>query len=294
VRRSQGERRDRGPRRAAPTAAFGRDAVDATVKQIRQLRSRQERERTGTFYAEGVRIVAQAVKAGAAVETCVIAPDLLSGDLAWDTVRALRAAGVPVVELTPTQFGGISFKENLQGIGAVIRPRLDSLREVHLTDAERLGWVTLDAVGNPGNLGAILRTCDAVGCAGIMMLGQTTDPYHPAALRASMGAVFSQRLVRAEFAGFVRWKREHGYVVVGTSGAAAQEYREVAYHTPVVLLMGSERLGLSAEQRAACDLLVRIPMVGTGDSLNLAVATSVVLYEVFHQHVAGARAGTGA
>src|SRR5207245_8395225 len=133
--------------------------------------------------------------------------------------------------------------------------------------------------GNPGNLGAILRTCDAVGCAGIILLGDTTDPYHPAALRASMGAVFSQRLVRAQLDEFARWKREHGYIVVGTSVTAEQEYRQVSYPAPLVLLMGSERLGLSAEQQAVCDMLVRIPMVGTGDSLNLAVATRGVLYE---------------
>src|SRR5438876_363273 len=99
--------------------------------------------------------------------------------------------------------------------GARARARLESLPDVHLT--ETLGWVTLDHVGNPGNLGAILRTCDAVGCAGIILLGDTTDPYHPAALRASMGAVFSQRLMRAELDEFARWKREHGYSVVGTS-----------------------------------------------------------------------------
>src|SRR5919199_5127 len=117
----------------------------------------------------------------------------------------------------------------------------------------------------------------------VIMLGDTTDPYHPAALRASMGAIFAQRLVRATFADFVRWKCEGGYIVAGASVAAAHEYRQVAYPSPLVLLMGSERRGLSVEQQAACDVLVRIPMVGTADSLNLAVATSVVLYEIFHQ-----------
>jgi TrmH family RNA methyltransferase len=200
--------------------------------------------------------------------------------------EALRAAGVLLLELTAAQFGGISFKENLQGIGAVVRPRLQTLADV-VPDRRSLGWVALATVGNPGNLGAILRTCDAVGCAGIILLGETTDPYHPSAVRASMGAVFSQRLVRAELAAFGRWARDQGWVVAGTSPAAGVEYRQAVYPRPVVLLMGSERLGLSPEQQALCDLLVRIPMIGTGDSLNLAVATGVVLYEVFHQHRAG-------
>lgn len=280
-------RRDESTRRRSGSAARSPlDAVsielDATIRQIRRLRGRDERERTGTCYVEGARIVAQALRAGFTIERGVVALDLLSGDFGLSVVQDLRRAGVPILELSPVAFGSISFKESLQGIGAVVRTRIESLADVDLTDT--LGWVALDAVGNPGNLGAILRTGDAVGCAGLIALGDTVDPYHPAAVRASMGAVFSQRLARASFAEFVRWKQERGYPVIGTSGNAPREYREVAYHAPVVLLMGSERLGLSDEQQAVCDQLVRIPMVGTGDSLNLAVATSVVLYEVFQQN----------
>ncbi len=219
----------------------------------------------------------------------VISPDLLSSEYAREIVRTMQDQGVPVLELSPEAFGSISFKENLQGMGAVVRQQIHSLNDLEL--AETLGWVTLDAVGNPGNLGAILRTSDAVGCSGIVMLGHTTDPYHPAALRASMGAVFAQKLIRAEFGEFMHWKRERGCSVVGTTGQAQLEYRDMVYETPTILLMGSERQGLSPEQQAACDLLVRIPMVGTGDSLNLAVATSVVLYEVFHQHRARLTSG---
>ena len=251
------------------------------VRSVRQLRGRQERERTGTYYAEGSRIVAQAVRAGVPIDVAVIAPELISGAFAHEVVASLRAAGVRIVELSPADFGAISFKENLQGIGAVVRPRLLTLADVRLDRG--LGWVALDNVGNPGNLGAILRTCDAVGCEGIIMLGPTVDPYHPSALRASMGAVFWQRLVRASFDEFAAWKRARGYPVVGASGEAAHEYRQIVYPAPVVLLMGSERLGLTAQQQAICDQLVRIPMVGTSDSLNLAVATGVVLYEIFHQ-----------
>ena len=251
------------------------------ITPLRALRSRTERERTGTFYIEGARIVAQALKAGAPIEMGVIAPELVQGEFAWNVVNGLRALGVPMAELSPAAFGSISFKENLQGIGAVVRPQVETLADVDRSDG--LGWVALDAVGNPGNLGAILRTTDSVGCAGLILLGDTTDPYHPAALRASMGALFGQRLVRANFDEFVRWKEEQQFPVVGTSGEGTVEYRHAVYPSPMVLLMGSERLGLSEVQQAICDLIVRIPMVGTSDSLNLGVATSVVLYEVFYQ-----------
>jgi TrmH family RNA methyltransferase len=251
------------------------------VPQVRKLRSRAERERTGTFYIEGARVVAQAVQAGAAITLGVVARDLLAGGHATSTVAALRATGAPVVELSKTAFESISFKENLQGIGAVVRYRYEALDAIPVTEG-RL-WVALDGVGNSGNLGAIMRTCDAVGAAGLLLLGATTDPYHPDAVRASMGSLFALRMVRARFDEFVAWKQAHGYAVVGTSPDVTPEYRAVTYPRPTILLMGSERTGLSPQQQAACDLLVQIPMVGTCDSLNLGVATSIILYEIFYQ-----------
>lgn len=251
------------------------------VPQIRQLRTRPERERTGTFYIEGPRIVAQAIQAGAEIELGVIAPDLLSGTHVQNTAEALRSTGARIVELSKAAFESISFKENLHGVGAVIRIRQETLDSVQT--AEQHGWMALDGVGNPGNLGAIMRTCDAVGCAGLLLLGDTVDPYHPAAVRASMGSLFALRVVRAHFDAFVQWKQANGYSVIGTSPDAKQEYRQEVYPEKYVLLMGSERLGLLPVQQAACDVLVHIPMVGTCDSLNLGVAASIMLYEVFHQ-----------
>jgi TrmH family RNA methyltransferase len=251
------------------------------VQEVRKLRGPAERERTGTYYIEGARIVAQAIQAGAEITLGVIAPGLLAGEHSLATVEALRATGAPVAELSSTEFEAISFKENLQGIGAVVRSGAGAIEDVPAGES-RL-WVALDGVGNPGNLGAIMRTCDAVGAAGLILIGHTTDPYHPAAIRASMGSLFALRVVRAGFDELVGWKQEHGYAVIGTTPLAEQEYRDLTYPERSILLMGSERLGLSPAQQAACDLLVSIPMVGTADSLNLGVATSIVLYEIFQQ-----------
>jgi TrmH family RNA methyltransferase len=255
---------------------------DEVVAEIRRLRTPRERERTRTFYAEGTHIVAQAVQAGLEIQYCVVAPGLLTSAYGWQAVETIKANDVPVVELNVPAFKSLSFKENLQGIGVVVRSRVQPLETLDL--AGTLGCVALDAVGNPGNLGAILRTCDAVGCGGLVMLGDTTDPYNPAAIRASMGAVFWQPLVRATFPEFLEWARRHGYQVMGTSPAAEYEYQDAEYPAPIVLLMGSERTGLSSEKASLCDQLVRIPMIGVGDSLNLAVATSIVLYEAFHRN----------
>ncbi len=255
--------------------------ANARVKQIRSLRHRQERERTGLFFIEGIRIVAEAVQMRAEIETLIVAPELLKSEFARGIVQQQREQGTPVLEVTAEVFKSLSVKEGPQGLGAVARQRWQRLDELRLEANDYM--VALDAAQDPGNIGTILRTSDAVGSAGLILLGHSADPYDPAALRASMGALFAQRLVRASFAEFAAWKRQRGYSVVGTSGAASHDYRGVAYPRPLVLLMGSEREGLSEEQQALCDLMVKIPMVGRSDSLNLAVATGITLYEIFYQ-----------
>jgi len=251
------------------------------IKKIRSLRQRQEREQTGLFFIEGIRIVAEAIQLNAEIEMLVIAPHPLKSTFGQELISAQQALGVPCLEVTADVFKSISVKDNPQGIGAVVRQRWEKLEDVRLVN--ECCWVALDAAQDPGNIGTILRTGDAVGNTGLILLGNCADPYDPVALRASMGAIFSQRLVKTTFAEFARWKQEHHYTVIGTSGAACSDYRQVSYHPPLILLMGSERQGLSSEQQAVCDLMVKIPMVGRSDSLNLAVATGIVLYEIFYQ-----------
>jgi RNA methyltransferase, TrmH family len=253
---------------------------DALVHHIRQLRSADARQRTSTCYIEGARIVLQAIAAGVPIHVGVIAPALSMHQHAQEAIQALRDHAVPITSLSADDFTRLSFKEQRHGVGAIIETRITSLNALpHV----RANWVALSGIGNPGNLGAMLRTCDAVGTAGMLLLDQTVDPYHPAAIRASMGALFSQHMVRTSFAACCRWAIERGYPLIGTSPDAAQSYRELIYPAPFVLLLGSERQGLSDDQQAACQTLVRIPMCGTSDSLNVAVAASIILYEAFQQ-----------
>ena len=249
-----------------------------TIKQIRSLRERKERERAGLFFIEGIRLVVEAAQPGAEIQTIVVAPDLLKSDVARQIVNEQRQKGTQVLEVTPDVFDALSQKEGPQGIGALVRERVRTLDDLSPAGPY---WVALDEPQDPGNIGAILRTADATACAGVILLDHSADPYDPSALRASMGAVFSVPLVKARFAELVEWKRQRGVMLVGTSDRGAVDYRQAAYQFPLVLLMGSEREGLSAEQIAACDLMVRIPMAGRSDSLNLAVATGVMLYELY-------------
>ena len=251
------------------------------VMQVRKLATRKERSRSGLFLAEGIRLVAEAVRSGSDIVTLIVAPELLTSDFAHDLLAREVDRGVPRLEVTAAVMQSLSARQHPQGLAAVVRQRWHLLATVRPSD--ELCWVALDAPQDPGNVGAILRTLDAVGGAGLILLGDATDPYHPAAVRASMGAIFTQRLVRTTFAALCAWKQAHGYPLVGTTVTATRDYDAVSYAVPLVLLMGSEREGLSAAQAAVCDDLLRLPMVGHVDSLNLAVATGVVLYELFRQ-----------
>lgn len=252
-----------------------------TVKLIRSLRSRRGREQTGLFFVEGIRLIAEAIQLGAGIDLLVVAPQLLTSRFAQDLVAERLRQGAPCLEVNAPVFKSISSKDGPQGIGAVVHQRWESLKQVHSNG--ELCWIALDAVQDPGNLGAILRTSEAVGGAGVILLGNTTDPYDPSAVRASMGAVFSQQLVRAGWGEFSSWEGRHACFLAGTSDASAVDYQAVHYESPLILLMGSEREGLSAERQALCDVVVSIPMAGRSDSLNLAVATGVMLYEIFNQ-----------
>ena len=253
----------------------------AAVRQIRALQSREERDRTGLFIIEGIKFLSAAVRHAAAIETLVIAPHLLVNPFGQKLVRFLRRSGVPTLDVVDEVFHRVSLGEERQGVIATVRQRIDRLSRTSIK--QESCWVAMESVRSPGNLGTILRTGDAVGASGLILLGHGVDPYEPGCVRASMGSLFAQRIVRTRAQEIDAWKRRHGVILVGTSPSARHDYREVDYRRPVVFFVGPERQGLSEDQQASCDVMVRIPMVGSADSLNLSIATSLMLYEWFRQ-----------
>ena len=165
---------------------------------------------------------------------------------------------------------------------AVIRQRWTELDAVRVRDG--LCWIAVDSIRSGGNLGTIIRTSEAVGGAGIILLGDSADPFNSATVRATMGGLFSQRFVKALVPEFIDWKKRTRCTLIGTAINGAEDYHAVRYPPQSVILMGCERNGLSPALAQACDMLVKIPMVGRSDSLNVGVAAGVVLYEVFNQH----------
>jgi RNA methyltransferase, TrmH family len=247
------------------------------IKQVRALRQRKARQESKLFLVEGIRHVGEAIQAGAAVQAICYAPELLKSEFAQELIQAQERAGVECYAVSAEVFDSLADKENPQGILAVVHQpecRLEDLAP------HNFPWgVTLVAPQDPGNLGTILRTIDAVGASGLLLLESSVEPYHPGAVRASMGALFWYPVVMASFAAFEAWARRHAYHVFGTSAHASTDYRAVrAYPKPRILLLGSEREGLTPQQTAACEQLVCLPMVGRTTSLNLAVAAGVMLY----------------
>ena len=249
------------------------------VKQARALREKKHRRAEGLFLAEGLRILTEAREAG-------VLPDrLFFADGAHRLVRALieavEASGGEAVETSEEILHKISGKENPQAVIGVFRQFDTGLARLDRSTAPL--WIVAQALRDPGNLGTILRTGDAVGAGGLILIDDCVDPFSVEAVRASMGALFTQRIATARWDEFVAWLRAGPGQLVGTSLNTDKDYQAPRYEAPTFLLVGNESQGLPAAYEAECDLLVKIPMLGKADSLNAAVATAVMAYEVLNQ-----------
>ena len=248
------------------------------VKDVRALSQRKRRAETGLFLAEGLKLVADAVDGGWKVETLVVAAEMMRHPVAGRVAATARAHGALVLEANNAVMESVTRRENPQAVVGVFRQRLVELSA--LDPAAATVIVVLEGIRDPGNLGTILRTADAAGATAVVLVGETTDPFGLEAVRASMGSIFNVPVVRAGLDAFLAWRGGFKGPVVGTHLAGAVDYRTVAYAEPAMLVMGTEQSGLSERLAAACTHLVKIPMAGKADSLNLAVSTAVALYEM--------------
>jgi TrmH family RNA methyltransferase len=255
--------------------------ANAKVKFIRKLEHKKFRQETGAFFIEGLRIVGEAIQTRAPIESLVIAPELLVSGFGQSLIDDPSIKNVEKIEVSSEIYQKLAHKDGPQGIGAIVRQHWTPLENLQVKRNDL--WVTLNAVADPGNLGTIMRTADAVGAQGVILLGNSTDPFDPSAVKASMGAIFSLALSQSDWESFLSWQTTNTIMMVGTSDRASEDYQKIKYQRPIVLLMGSERHGLTQEMMSACDQVARIPMEGRSDSLNLAIATAVMLYEIYNQ-----------
>lgn len=252
------------------------------VKRVRSLREKKHRKREGLFLAEGLRILTEAREEGVLPEMLFHAGEADRHPLAAALIGAMEAAGGDVIVTSPDILGKISGKDNPQAVVGVYRDRLTPLQEIDRASADI--WIVAQSLRDPGNLGTILRTGDAVGTGGLILIDDCVDPFSVEAVRASMGALFTQKIVAARWDEFLPWLRSGPGQLIGTSLKASQDYQETRYQSPAFLLVGNEAQGLPAAYEEQCDLLVKIPMLGKADSLNAAVATAVMAYEILNQN----------
>ena len=249
------------------------------IKQARALCQKKARHESGLFLVEGIHHVGEAVDAGWDVESVLYAPELLTSNFARDLIARLETKPQPV---SIQVMESLADKENPQGILAIVRQKQTLLDELKLSAAAGAQKITRAAAlvspQDPGNVGTILRTVDAVGADALFLLDGGVELYHPTVVRSSMGTIFWKPGIQTSFEEFVQWSRKGNYQLIGTSAHGDVDYQTLVPKTPWVLVLGNEQKGLSTAQTNACDVTISLPMKGRVSSLNLAVAAGVLLY----------------
>ena len=249
-----------------------------TVKRIRSLRDKKARREEGLFLAEGLRILAEARDSGRLPEIIAVSDKGPLHPLAAEIIAATEAAGGDVIATSADILSKMSGKDNPQAILGAYRQPDSGLAAIDRSASPL--WIVTQSLRDPGNIGTILRTGDATGAGGLILIDDSADPWSVEAVRASMGAIFTQQVATARWEEFVPWLRAGPGQLVGTSLNTDTDYLESTYEQPCFLLIGNESQGLPADYEAECDLLVTMPMLGRADSLNAAIAAAVMAFQV--------------
>jgi len=249
-----------------------------TVKALRALRDKKHRKRERRFLAEGLRLLTDARECGHVPEMLVLSDSRDPHPLLAALEAEVATAGGEIVETTPDILSKITGKDNPQAVAGVFAEFDTTLTAIDRRRAPI--WLVAQALRDPGNLGTMLRTGDAIGAGGLILIDDCADPFSVEAVRASMGAVFTQAITQARWDEFLPWLRGGEGQLVAASLRDAQPYRGAPYVAPCFVMVGNESRGLPEDYEMACDLRVTMPMHGRADSLNAAVAAAVLGYEI--------------
>lgn len=249
-----------------------------TVKFVRSLREKKHRRRERRFLAEGLRLLTDAREGGRLPEILLMAQGRESHPLLDELEADVARAGGEVIELPLDILAKVTGKENPQAVAGVFAEWDTAINLIDRNAAPI--WLVAHAMRDPGNLGTMLRTADAVGAGGLILIDDCVDPFSVEAVRASMGAIFTEQLAQARWDEFIGWLRHGEGQLVAASLREAVPYRGAPYAAPCFVMVGNESRGLPEDYEMACDLRVTMPMKGRADSLNAAVAGAVLAYEV--------------
>lgn len=265
------------PSHTEPRSKAVSSLTNPIVKSLRGLSQKKNRDAEGVFMGEGLKLITDALDAGWPLQTMVYSKDVAEQDAVKRACARCVAAGGRLLEVTTPVLAKMTRRDNPQLAVGVFAQQTGDLPK---NRAGQTLWIALEEVRDPGNLGTIIRTADAVGASGVILVGVTCDPWSPEAVRATMGSLFHVPIAQCSPDSFLTWAKAINIPMVGTHLSGAVDYRAVNYQQPSILVMGNEQAGLSPQIAQACDQLVKIPQVGQADSLNLAVATGVMLFEM--------------
>lgn len=265
----------------ASRAAFEHitSAANDTVKLLKSLDRKKARSETGLFLSEGARLAEEALNHGWKPAFALAGLEALERPQTADLLARMKQAGARVLTASEKVLAAVARKDNPQTVVAAFRQRLSQLADFETKGSRR--WIALYEVRDPGNLGTVIRTADAAGVDGVILVGQSCDPFSVEAVRATMGSLFAMKLAASDFPAFDAWRKKNGARMIAASMRGNRRHDEAKYGERSIVLMGNEQAGLPVEVENACDELVRIPMQGSADSLNLASASSVMIYEAW-------------
>ncbi len=256
------------------------------VKNLVKLRDRGPRDEQGVFLVEGYRAIARALECGVRPRELYVGRDWFLGTNEEAVIAAARQAGAEVVELGRDAFAKVAYRDRPEGLLAVVLQWRRGPTDLALSDPPFL--LVVEAIEKPGNLGTILRSADAAGVDGVILCDPVTDLFNPNVVRSSTGVLFAVPVALTRTDDAVDFLRTRNIRIVATTPAAQQSYTACNLRGPLALVMGSEQFGLGRTWLEASDDRVRIPMAGQADSLNVAMATLVTLFEAVRQRGAPA------
>lgn len=255
------------------------------IKQALQLRERRDREATGLFLIEGYRELLRAVESKRKIQQLFMCPELFLGSNEPVLIDRIASQGAEVFLCSPAVLQKLSYRDRPDGLIAVAPQKHLTLQDLEklLPKGTPPFLVVAEAIEKPGNLGTILRSCDAVGVDALIVCDRCTDIHNPNVVRASVGTLFTLPVVEAQGEETLRWLKQQGIAILAATPSASVEFTHADLTKPLAIAVGTEQLGLSTLWMQQADLQVRIPMRGKADSLNVATATTVLLYEALRQ-----------
>lgn len=255
------------------------------IKELVRLRDRRHRDRSGTFVVEGFRAVSRATDAGLEFERLYVCPELFLGTNEAALIARVAGSGAAVVEVATDPFRKASYRDRPEGLLGVARQFDTALDALVLPDQPLV--LVVEAIEKPGNLGTMLRTADAAGCDAVIVCDPTTDPFNPNVVQASTGMLFVVPLAVASRDQTMDWLRQHRITTFATTPDTESLHTDADLTGAVAIVVGTEQYGLSEPWLEQADQRIRIPMAGTADSLNAAMAAGITLFEAVRQRRAG-------